>query len=244
VFGGTIGKIGGACLGGRWSGARECVRNYLGICLFAQGGVAIGLSILANHRFTPEISSIVILVVATTTFIVQPLGPLFVKLGVTRAGEIGLNVRDQDLMETCRVADILDTTVPIISVATPLKDVIRIVSGTEAFYHPVVDGGNGVAGDITLHDIRSTFATQKLNDWPVALDIMEPVVARITPETPLSEAFQRTKRYNLDHLPVVQAEAQDALVGVLDCPAARRSLSMEVLSRQEKADNTHGTRCA
>lgn len=244
VLGRSIGKIGGAYLGGKWSGARECVRNYLGICLFAQGGVAIGLSILASHRFTPEISSVVILVVATTTFIVQLLGPLFVKLGVTRAGEIGLNVREEDLMETCRVADVMDKTVPIISVATPLKEVIRTVSGTEAFYYPVVDGGNRLAGAITLHGIRNTFATQELNDWLVALDIMEPVVARITPETPLSEAFQRAKRYNLDHLPVVQAEGQDALVGVLDCPAARRSLSMEVLSRQEKADNTHGTRCA
>jgi len=243
VLGRSIGKIGGAYLGGKWSGARDCVRNYLGICLFAQGGVAIGLSILASHRFTPEISEIIILVVASTTFIVQLAGPLFVKYGVKKAGEIGLNVREEDLIETYRVADVMDAKVPIIPAGTPLKEVIRLVSGTEAFYYPVVDGDNHLAGAITLHGIRNTFATQELHDWLVALDIMEPVVARITPETPLSEAFHRAKRYSLDHLPVVNSEQDDSLAGVLDCPAVHRSLSTEVLSRQRKADSIHSAPC-
>jgi Kef-type K+ transport system membrane component KefB len=239
VVGRSVGKIGGAYLGGKWSGAGRCVRNYLGICLFAQGGVAIGLSILASHRFTPEISSVVILVVASTTFIVQLAGPLFVKYGVKKAGEIGLNVREEDLIETFHVADVMDANVPIIPPGTPLKEVIRIVSETEAFYYPVVDRESRLAGAITLHGIRNTFATQELNEWLVALDIMEPVVATVTPQTPLAEAFAQAKRYNLDHLPVVAADRQNALSGILDCPAVRRSLSAEVLSRQQKADTTH-----
>jgi len=239
VLGRSLGKIGGAYLGGKWSGARPCVRDYLGICLFAQGGVAIGLSILASHRVTPEISSVVIPVVASTTFIVQLLGPLFVKLGVQKAGEIGLNVREEDLIETYRVADIMDAKVPIIPTGTPLRDVIRIVSGTEAFYYPVVGPEHRLAGAITLHGIRTTFATQELHDWLVARDIMEPVVAKITPQTPLSEAFEKARRYNLDYLPVVASDQDEVLAGVLDCPVAHRSLSAEVLSRQRKADSIH-----
>jgi Kef-type K+ transport system membrane component KefB/predicted transcriptional regulator len=243
VLGRSLGKIGGAYLGAKWSAAGDAVRNYLGICLFAQGGVAIGLSILASHRFTPEISSIVILVVATTTFIVQLLGPLFVKLGVHRAGEIGLNVREQDLVETYRVADVMDSAPPIIPAETLLREVIRVVSETESSYYPVVDRANRPVGAITLHGIRNTFATQELNDWLVALDILEPVVARVRPETPLSEAFQLARRYNVDCLPVVVSEGQFTLAGVLDCPAVRRSLSAEVLSRQQKADTIHGVQC-
>jgi Kef-type K+ transport system membrane component KefB len=239
VVGRSVGKIGGAYLGGKWSGATRCVRNYLGICLFAQGGVAIGLSILASHRFTPEISSVVILVVASTTFVVQLAGPLFVKFGVKKAGEIGLNVREEDLVETLRVADVMDTKVPIIPTGTPLKEVIRIVSGTEAHYYPVVDRESRLVGAITLHGIRNTFATQELNDWLIALDILEPAVAAVMPHTPLAEAFLQARRYNVDHLPVVDIDRQNALVGVLDCPVVRRSLSAEVLSRQQKADNSH-----
>jgi len=83
-----------------------------------------------------------------------------------------------------------------------------------------------------------------LNDWLVALDILEPVVARVTPQMRLSEAFERAKRYSLDYLPVVKSEQDDALAGVLDCPAVRRSLSAEVLSRQRKADSMHGAQGA
>lgn len=239
VLGRSAGKISGAYLGGRLSGAAQRVKKYLGICLFAQGGVAIGLSILASHRFSPQVSTVVILVVAATTLIVQLIGPLFVKLGVKKAGEIGLNVREEDLIEAYHVADVMDTQVPIISAGTPLREVIRVVSGSEAFYFPVVDPENHLAGVITLHGIRNTFATQELHDWLVALDVMEPVVARITPETSLSEALQQAQRYNLDHLPVVNSEQDASLAGVLDCPAVRRSLSAEVLSRQRKADNIH-----
>jgi len=239
VVGRSVGKIGGAYLGGKWSGASRCVRNYLGLCLFAQGGVAIGLSILASHRFTPEISSLVILVVASTTFIVQLAGPLFVKFGVKKANEIGLNVREEDLIETYHVADVMDEKVPIIPAAATLKEVIHIVSGTDAHYYPVVDRENRLAGAITLHGIRNTFATQELHDWLVALDLLEPIVATVTPQTPLAEALGQARRYSLDRLPVVEPDRPDVLVGILDCPAVRRLLAAEVLSRQQKADNTH-----
>jgi len=73
----------------------------------------------------------------------------------------------------------------------------------------------------------------------VALDIMEPVAAKVTPETSLADAFEKADKYDLDYLPVVDKERDGALAGLLDCPAVRRSLAAEVLSRQEKADHLH-----
>ncbi len=239
VLGRSLGKIGGAYLGGRWSNARPVVTRYLGICLFAQGGVAIGLSILASHRFSPEVSNVVILVVASTTFIVQLLGPLFVKLGVKKAGEIGLNVREEDLVETYCVGDVMDARVPAIPTGMPLEEVVQFVSRTDGFYYPVVSTDHEIIGAITLHGIRNTFATQELNSWLVALDIMEPVLAKVTPEMPLTEAIEKARRYDFDYLPVVASEDGDRLTGLLDYPAVRRALSAEVLARQEQADMMH-----
>lgn len=244
VLGRSIGKIGGAYWGGKWSGAQPSVRKYLGICLFAQGGVAIGLSILASHRFNPAISSVVILVVAATTFIIQLLGPLFVKLGVKKAGEIGMNVREEDLIEAHRVCDVMDAEAPTIPAGMSLDEVIQFVSRTESLYYPVVDEKMRIIGAITLHGIRNTFATQGLNNWLVALDIMEPVVSRIVPEMPLSEAIEKIRRYDVDYLPVVQSDTEERLVGLLDYPAVRRALTAEVLARQERADNVHGVQTA
>ena len=76
-----------------------------------------------------------------------------------------------------------------------------------------------------------------MNDWLVALDIVEPIIAKVTPDMALSEAFEKTKRLDVEHLPVVDPIDDEKFVGVLNCRAVHRSLSAEVLARQQKADN-------
>jgi CBS domain-containing protein len=120
-----------------------------------------------------------------------------------------------------------------------LEELIQLVSETESFYYPVVDTEHHVVGAITLHGIRNTFATKELNDWLVALDIMEPLVATVTPETPLADALEKTRRFDFDYLPVVASDEDARYIGLLDYPTVRRLLSAEVLSRQERADNIH-----
>jgi CBS domain-containing protein len=78
-----------------------------------------------------------------------------------------------------------------------------------------------------------------LNDWLVVLDIMEPIIDRITPDAPLAEALDRAKRLDIEHLPVVASSQQGTFVGLLNCRAVHRSISAEVLARQQKADNIH-----
>ena len=66
--------------------------------------------------------------------------------------------------------------------------------------------------------------------------IMEPVIATVMPEMPLSVAFEKTKKLDVEHLPVVSSSRAEGFIGVLNCRAVRRSLSAEVLARQQKAD--------
>ncbi|MHC4699308.1 MAG: CBS domain-containing protein [Planctomycetota bacterium] len=58
----------------------------------------------------------------------------------------------------------------------------------------------------------------------------------MTPDIPLATAFAKTKKLDIEHLPVVVSEESNELVGVLNCRAVRRSLSAEVLARQKRAD--------
>ena len=46
----SVGKIGGAYIAARATGSEDVIRKYLGTGLFAQGGVAVGLSIMASHH--------------------------------------------------------------------------------------------------------------------------------------------------------------------------------------------------
>jgi len=237
LFGRTVGKIFGSWFGAKQSNAPEVVRRYLGLCLLSQAGVAIGLAIISSQLFPGEFGHAIIVIVMTSTFVVEVFGPMFVKLGVKKAGEVGLNITEEDLIKTYSVVDVMDTEVPIISAGTSLSEVVKVVSGTESFYYPVVDSSKKLIGAITLGGIRNTFATQELNDWLVALDVMEPIITEVTPDIALSEAFELARRLDIEYVPVVASGEDSRFVGLLNCRAIRRSLSAEVLSRQQKADN-------
>ena len=92
----SIGKFAGAWLGGTVGGAEPVVRDNLGLGLLSQAGVAIGLALASANRFSSyseqggeQLGSLIINVITATTFIVQIIGPICVKLAITRAGEVG-----------------------------------------------------------------------------------------------------------------------------------------------------------
>jgi hypothetical protein len=78
------------------------VRNNLGLGLLSQAGVAIGLALASASRFSAygtegqELGSLVINVITATTFVVQIVGPICVKLAITRAGEVGRGTLEHD----------------------------------------------------------------------------------------------------------------------------------------------------
>ena len=237
VLGRTIGKMSGSWFGAYISHAPDVIRKYLGLCLFSQAGVAIGLSIIASQRFGGGFGEAIILTITSTTFLVQIIGPPCVKIGVKKAGEVGLNITEEDLIQTYRVADVMNKKVPVIFAGDSLNRVVNIVSNTQDFYYPVTDNQHNLTGIITLDGVRNSFATQQLNDWLVALDIMEPVVGKVTADMPLSEAFEKARQLDIEFLPVVAFNQDDKFTAVLNCREVRRQLSAEVMTRQQKADN-------
>ncbi|HHS97339.1 MAG TPA: cation:proton antiporter [Chloroflexi bacterium] len=91
----TAGKFGGAWLGGWVGRAPRTVRDNLGLGLLSQAGVAVGLALSVANRFDiygpvgAALGQLVVNVITATTFVVQMVGPVMVKLAITRAGEIG-----------------------------------------------------------------------------------------------------------------------------------------------------------
>jgi CBS domain-containing protein len=147
-----------------------------------------------------------------------------------------MNITEDDLVKTYTVGDVTDKEVPVIGAGTPLSEVIKLVSQTRSTYYSVVDAEGKVVGAITMDGIRSTFATQELNDWLVALDIVEPLMGTATPATSLTDALEVMRELDAEQLPVVTAENGNCYVGILDHRSVRRRLSAEVLARQEEAD--------
>jgi len=237
VVGSTIGKTTGSYAGAVYSKAAPTVRKYLGFCLYQQGTIAVALLLMASSRFEGPLRETMLSVIVIGVFFLQLIGPLFVKMGTKKAGEAGLNITEDDLIKTYHIRDVMDTNVPVIGAGMCLRDLIEVVSSTNNFYYPVVDKDKKLIGAVTLDGIRNTFTTQELNDWLVALDIAEPIIASGTADIALSEAFEKTRLRDIEYLPIVTSSEDDKFIGVLDCRAVRRSLSAQVLLRQQKADS-------
>ena len=232
----AAGKVVGCWFGARYSGAPAVVRKYLGICLLPQAGVAIGLAILAGQQFNAELGRIIIMVVMTATFVAEIVGPMLVKVGVKKAGEIGLNITEEDLIKTYTVKDVMDTRPTSIAQDLPLHQILEVFSTSESVYYPVIDAQSRITGIITIADIKEMFANQDVAGWLLACDVAEPVLDKMTPNKPLEEAMERMRRYDLENMPVVAGGESDELVGVLDYRKTLRKISAEVLHRRRVAD--------
>jgi len=230
------GKMAGAWFGAKHSRAPAVVRKYLGICLLPQAGVAIGLAILSSQLFNSDFGKTIIMVVMTETFIIELLGPILVKVGVKKAGEVGMNVTEEDLIKTYTVADVMDTSPTSIAHDLPLQQILKVFSTSESVYYPVVDAQSRITGIITIPDIKEMFANQDVAGWLLACDVAEPVRDKTTPDKPLEEVIEHMRRFHLENVPVVAGKDSDELAGVLDYSKTLRKISAEVLHRRQRAD--------
>ena len=89
----TFGKYVGAFVGAYIANAPSKVRKNIGLCLFSQAGVAIGLAISLDIEFSQygvdaqHLAKLVITVITASTFIFQIIGPIMTKYALTKAGE-------------------------------------------------------------------------------------------------------------------------------------------------------------
>jgi len=239
VFGSVVGKTTGAWWGAVRSKSAPTIRKYLGFCLYQQGTIAIALLLMATSRFDGEIRDTMLSVIIAGVFVLQLAGPMFVKIGAKKAGEVGLNITEEDLIRSYKVKDVLDDKVPAISAGLSLNELIKVVANTNSYCYPIIDNAGKLTGIITLDGIMNTFATQELNDWLVALDIAEPVIEKAEPQMPLSEALEKAKEMDVEFLPAVDPDKAEKYVGILSLRSAHRRLAAEVLARQKEADGMY-----
>ena len=84
----STGKLAGAYLGARLGRASRAVRRYAGWGLIPQGGIVIGLALLAQQNASlAPISHILLNVIIGATVIHELIGPLTAKLAITKSGE-------------------------------------------------------------------------------------------------------------------------------------------------------------
>ncbi|MBQ6863927.1 MAG: cation:proton antiporter [Clostridia bacterium] len=81
------GKYFGAFAGGKMMKLESCVNRYLGITLFPQAGVALGLSLIAENEFGEQ-GLIIRNITLFGIFIYELVGPSLTKWALVRSGDI------------------------------------------------------------------------------------------------------------------------------------------------------------
>lgn len=85
----VLSRSAGRIIGGLWGakGAEPDAYKKIGWCLFPQAGIALGLALIAAHRF-PESADLILPVVIAATVIFEMVGPILTRNTLNRAGEI------------------------------------------------------------------------------------------------------------------------------------------------------------
>ena len=102
--------------------------------------------------------------------------------------------------------------------------------------YPVTDAEGKLTGIITIQDLKKSFRAEGLTDLLVAFDLMQPVADSVNEDTPLADAMTRMQQQELECLPVVAAQDDPRLVGLLELRSVNRLLSQEILRRRRLAD--------
>jgi len=83
----AAGKIIGARIGGQLSRADHLTKQWMGVALLPQAGVAIGMALVASNYF-PQYSQILLPIVIGSTIFFEIIGPVFTRLALKRVNDI------------------------------------------------------------------------------------------------------------------------------------------------------------
>ena len=85
----SVGKYFGAYISAKWTKCDDNISKYLGITLFPQAGVAIGMSIIAAQQLG-EMGMVIRNICLFAVLIYELFGPMLTKIALIKAGEIDL----------------------------------------------------------------------------------------------------------------------------------------------------------
>jgi len=243
VIGRTCGKAIGSTFGAWLTHAPKTVQKYLPYCLLSQAGVAIGLSIAAGNDFPDSVGPQILLIITATTFIVQLLGPICVKVGVTKAGECGLNVTVEDIKKNARVTDvtwgkqhICDSESPsIVSENDVLFTILNSFSHNSNLNYVVKSNSTGeLVGIISLEHLKEVMQIGDFAESMLAIDIMDQPTVTCKPSTTLPDAYKLFEEYDVDAIPIVDASGEP--LGILEKNTVDHYLHTRIIELNRKLE--------
>ncbi len=233
----SAGKYLGAMSGALISKAEPVVVKNIGMTLFSQGGVAIGLSIMAGNHLdgiavadSLSLGDVIVSGVTTTTFIVQLIGPFMVKIAARRAGEAGRNVTLEDVIASWKTEDCIEENSISVNVNDTIRDIIDLFSESDVSFVSVTDSNKQFKGIITFKALKSVLFDSSTWDWLVAEDFLRKVKNYAVHNSSLADSVDLMNHLHLDQLPVLSGYDSSTWLGVIDRKKITRAARKSIMS--------------
>lgn len=251
-----IGKYLGIFSSAAAVGEIEDVRKWLGLTLFAQAGAALALCAIAL-KHDPVIGRQLQTIILGSVAFFEILGPLCIRFGVLRAGEIpisrafyhlghtpleqakelwsrvsntfGGGILQRRSMDQLLVEDIMRRGQPI-SEAASFEDVVDYIEHSHDDIFPVVNESGVPVGVIRYAAINDVLYDPGAVNLVIASDIMEPIERCVTKSDQARKAIHYLQQCNDDCLLVTNDAAPYEFLGVV-----RRSDVTTLLIQERKA---------
>ncbi|GAB6083507.1 cation:proton antiporter [Desulfuromonas carbonis] len=224
VFSRTLGKWLGAVIGARLGAFGRREQSYVGLTLLAQAGVAIGLANSLVQAW-PLGGRLIETIVLGSVVIFELIGPLAVRHGLVRAGEVPIlsllqKRAPQGALEGLHsvaahfrsslglpaghplrdpgdilVRHIMRQNVETVSNATPFNELLRFIAHSRYDRFPVVDAEGRFLGMINYTEIRNLLFEPALVPLVVAGDLLAPNPRSIPPDAPLRIALETLRQH-------------------------------------------------
>ncbi len=173
-------------------------------------------SILILFELTSDYKIILALMVACTisTVMARKLNDDSIyTLKLKRRG-ISLNQgREEIIMKSFSVGDVMKANAPVILESTSFNDIIEIFMKNQEPYYYVIDKNKKLLGVLSTHVIKSVLHDKNLQNLVIARDLMEEPLEMVSLQNNLAEAMDIFSRVEYEHLPVIKGNKSSKLIG-------------------------------
>ena len=180
------------------------------------------------------------LIITATTFIVQILGPICVKYGVTKAGETGLDVNIDDIMKTAVVNDVKvnghkvcsPDSYSIVNEDDVVYKIMENFKTHENLNYSVRNAQGKICGQISVQHIKEALQMGEFGSYMLAMDLMDKPALTCTPQTSLTDVYRLFEDYDTSAISIVNEENEP--LGILERFVVDHYLHSRVVDLEHK----------
>ena len=140
--------------------------------------------------------------------------------------------REEIIMKTFSVGDLMTAEAPVIDECSSLKEIIKIFMNNQEPYFYVVSKNNKLEGSLSTHHVKDILsAPDSLDRLIIAKDLLVPFEEFVTPNTTLAECMHKFERVETEHLPVLENKNNQKLIGIISKKNIIKLYNREILRK-------------